>query len=439
MDKDLQESDSLKTNVGQLNENPPNIQETIKKSITILTNNNDLQIIGDDNQARFEQIFKITTPHSSRSYSIPNSAGNTYQNSENGEDNPPSSTQNIPSIKNESIEENEENEENDAVQLALKNLLISRQIPPENVQPQVLRALKTLILNSLIEEDYDRAKQLEDLLKYVSDNYESQANQTLRNMQAKAIENRISLAYEILNKKNAEWDDIFIMFKDDQKKRRFELDEKLANQQKMFESYWSNPNNLIMFNKPSPKLLELKKQQKILAITKNFEGAKQVKKMAEDLQIIETKEAQKRAVAAMKIQYQKLIDDQNREIDCFNEHEKRIEVFMKAERHKAIDPQIMLIRQLETIRDKDKPLNKKPRKVVFVSNRRTRTLRTETALPPASPRTSRAMSNFRFAEEPERLQITGINVKKEIRSKMSGRSQRSKSSAGSVRVSKVWR
>ena len=161
--------------------------------------------------------------------------------------------------------------------------------------------------------------------------------------------------------------------------------------------------------------------------------------MAEDLQIIETQEAQKRAVTAMKIQYQKLIDDQNREIDCFNEHEKRIEVFMLAERHKAIKPHIMLIKQLETARDKDKPLNKKPTKVVFVSNRRTRTVRTETALPPASPRTSRAMSNFRVADEPERLQITGINVRREIMNNSKFRNHRAASSAASVRVSKVWR
>lgn len=441
MNQATQELNLTKTNKKESDMEIPSVPDENKKRVTIPTNDNDLAIIEDDNQARFEQIFKITTPHSSRSYSIQNSNVNTYQNSENGEENSFSNSQNTKkSHKNESTENNE-NEEEDAAQIALRNLLISRKLPPEELQPQVIRSVKTLILNALIEEDYDRASQLEDLLKYVSDNYENQASKTLLELQTKAIESRLTLAREILDKKTAEWDDIFRMFKEDQIKRRYELEEKLSSQQKQFEAYWNDPNNLLMFKKPSPKLLELKKQQKLLAMTKKFEDAKQVKKMAEKLQIAETQEAQNRAIAAMKIQYKTLIEDQNREIQCFNDHERRIEQFMKAERVKAISPSVMLIRQLEIARDKDKPTNMKPRKVVFISNRRTRALRAESAFPPASPRTCNAMSNFRLAEEPEKLKISGINVKREIRnnSKISHKTKRSTSTASSVRVSKVWR
>lgn len=417
----------------------PNTQETIGNSVT--TNNNDYVIIEDDNQARFEQIFKITTPHSSRSYSIRNSNANTHQNSENGEENSFSNERSTKKSNKKETKEDDLNEEPDIVQNALQNLIKSREIPPEEVQPQVLRSLKTLFLNALIEEDYDKASQLEDLLKYVGDNYESQVNKALRELQTKALESRLNLARDILNKKTSEWDDIYIMFKEDQKKRRSELEEKLSSQQQEFEAHWNDPNNLIMFKKPSPQLLQLKKQQKLLAITKKFEEAKQVKRMADRLQIAESQEAQNRAVSAMKTQYRKLADDQSREVDCFVEHERRIERFMAAERAKAIGPCVMLIRQLEAAVEAGRPTNLKPRKEVFTSNRRTRLIRTEAAIPPASPRTTRAMSNFMFADEPEKLKVDGINVKKEIkkRSKIRVRSRRSNSTAASVRVSKVWR
>ncbi|OHT05985.1 hypothetical protein TRFO_26048 [Tritrichomonas foetus] len=416
--------------------------------------------IEEDNQARFEQIFKITTPHSSRSYSVANSVTdveptkntnlntsnalindfrnspelklkipqpNAYNNSHNDMNKNKIKKKN----KNKSIvnNSNENNDNNvDEIQKAIQKLIQKREMPPIEILPQVYRIIKTLYLNSLIVQDYDRANELEEVSKLVGDNYECMVNAKIKAEQTKTLETRIELAKKRLQIEIDEWDKILHIFKNEQNKQRHNLEQKILEERNEFENNWSNPEYLIQFNKPSPTLLQLRKQQKALAIAKRFADAKQVKQIADKLQQIESDQAQQRAVSCMKLHYNKMIDDQQRTIECFNDHEKRLEQYLVAEREKVLKPYYMLIKQLEATRDKDLPLNMKPQKVVFVSNIRTKILKTDRALPPASPRTTRAMSKFRNSDEPERLTLTGIDVRRTL----SGRRAKS-----SVRVSKV--
>ena len=190
------------------------------------------------------------------------------------------------------------------------------------------------------------------------------------------------------------------------------MQEKLVQERNELENVWADPENLKMFNKPSPTLLQLRKQQKFMAMSKQFDGAKYYKNKADQLQLVESQEAQERAISVMKLHYEKMIDDQQKTVDCFNEHENRIYHYLLAEREKALVPHHMLVKQLEMARDRDKPLNLKPQKVTFQSNIRTKTLKTDKGLPHVSPRVTQVMTNFRKQEEPNHLTITGIDVKK---------------------------
>jgi hypothetical protein len=100
-----------------------------------------------------------------------------------------------------------------------------------------------------------------------------------------------------------------------------------------------------------------------------------------------------------------------RELECFAEHEKRTRIYLEAEKDRLCGPLEKLITQLENAKNKDKPPNMKPQTAQFSSTRKTRVVRTKQALPPASPRTSRAICEFKGSDEPSRLHLNGLNVK----------------------------
>lgn len=383
-------------------------------------NNYDLRIINDDNQARFQQIFAITTPHDSRSISIPNSEDESRINNQINDN-----IHETESNYSTNYQQNEnQNEYMNEIELATRNLIQFQQMPPLNLQPDVLRFLKTLLLKSTMDQDYDKAHELEEILQYVSINYENSTQSNLKEEQLQNIESKIAQLRSELNSKIQEWDKIMNTFQRQQKRERDNLQAQFNNEQAEFEQHWGDPNNLTQFNKPSSKLLQLRKQQKCLALAKHFEDAKEVQKLAKELEKYETEQAKQKAIAAMKIAYDNMITSQQKELDCFDQHKQRLEVYLNLEKDKVILPYQMQIKQLEIARDQGKPTNKKPIKTVFVSTRKTRACKNEAAFPPASPRTARALSNYRISDEPKKLDLSGINVKRILSSRRSASSVR---------------
>ena len=100
-------------------------------------------------------------------------------------------------------------------------------------------------------------------------------------------------------------------------------------------------------------------------------------------------------------------------MQCFEEREKRTELFITTERDQELDPLKMLIKQLNQSLNSNQPQNLKPRKTTFQSTARTRAYVAESvSLPPKDRKTVSALNSYRIKNEPQKLELTGFDVKR---------------------------
>ena len=363
--------------------------------------------VASDNNARIDNIFHITTPHSSRRMSSGSDPGMKVEDP---------ATEEKPKSKH--IRRKRTLPSNaDELDVAEHNLITKRQLPAPELHGALLQRLKTDAFLALVAQDYDRAAALDAASAFLSESYESDAALLQKQEEEKTIQERLRCARTNLENERARWVKIMDVFEKEDKSDRRALREKQAEEERAFEQQWEDPSLMIQFKKASPQLLELRKRQKKLGLAKHFEEAKRIKKLADQLELEETDQAELRMITAVQLAHEKLVEQHRKERECFEEHEVRTRQYLESERRKAIEPIEKLIAQLETARDKDKPTNMNPRKVVFTSTRRTRVMRSERGLPPASPRTARAICDYKAAEEPAKLSLGRMNVRKIVNSR----------------------
>ena len=295
------------------------------------------------------------------------------------------------------------------IENAIKRLLEFSEIPPVQFHPQIKQLLTKQSLLAIAKTDYDFASKCEEAKKLLGNIYEDDLNTSRKIHLKENYDFRLNNLIEQLSKLNKEWDSIFKTFWEEQKQKKYELENKHKNEQIEFEQLWDDPNTFLPFNKPSPQLLQLRKIQKKLAMAKSFDQAKIIKIQADELQNKETEEAEKRALENMENSQLILIDKHRKEIECFNEKEKRTEIYLKGEKFKEVHPLEMQIQQLKLIIDTEK-------KNLLLKNNLKSTLKNKIEikdqLPPNSPRTARVYQKFRNNDEPIKLNINSTNVKK---------------------------
>jgi hypothetical protein len=127
---------------------------------------------------------------------------------------------------------------------------------------------------------------------------------------------------EQLGEAARELEDRIVHWRGSQEQRLVELREVQRREVEDFEHEWQDLK-LLQYNKASPRLIALRKTERRMAIFKQFEGARRVKAEADALEREELAEAQRRAVAAIRIGYQNLMVKQKREMDCLLQYTQR--------------------------------------------------------------------------------------------------------------------
>jgi hypothetical protein len=170
-----------------------------------------------------------------------------------------------------------------------------------------------------------------------------------------------------------------------------------------FELQWSDSDYLMAFRKPSPNLLQLRTIEKRLAILKQFDRAAIVRREADKLERAEMRDAQERAVTAMRTEYSNMITKHKREMECFEGFTNRVHWKIEKHKHEHVDPLQRLIARLTGEATPAATQEKKKEKLV---------------LGPAWPETSRPVPDVQSARiQPpgQALGIGGINIRQHIK------------------------
>jgi hypothetical protein len=222
---------------------------------------------------------------------------------------------------------------------ALLDFRQRRVVPPLAMQVPLV-AFAHFVMNQLIDsEEYDEAQQIEGVIRALADAFRRAENEETLVAHVQGLENRLLEAKQMQATCEVTWEQRIGEFKERATHKMELLREKHEAERRNFEGQCQSPEFLQKFTKPSSQLLQLLKVQKNLALQHNFEGAKQVKERAKELQRQETDEAQKRAMRSVQQNYEKLCFRQRREIECAEANDirklKQMENEMKREKEAA--------------------------------------------------------------------------------------------------------
>ena len=299
------------------------------------------------------------------------------------------------------------------IEAAVHDLLKHDQLPAPELQPEIIQHVKYESAQALVNKDYDRAAQLEAVYHLVNDGLEWQANELMKVRAKEILDEKIEEAKSRLAEEEQKWDRILSQFYDQQERERETLMDAHDEQMQDFEERWSDESAMTKYSKPTRELIELRQREKVMALVKHFEDAKHFCQKADELEVGLAAEAEDRAAADMVKQHDVMMEKQKREVECFDQHEKRIELFLQAEREKAISPIMKQIEQLENRRRQGAPTNKKPKGTApYVATTRTRVCRDAKAIPKRNEETTRALSEFKSREEVPRLAVRALNVRR---------------------------
>ena len=281
-----------------------------------------------------------------------------------------------------------------------------RTLPAPEMREMVHVYAKSLCDQAIDDEDYDLAEKLEhDVTEYARLCREA-SSEPVDDSQAK-------MRLEEVRQKQAmcehEWEQKIADLKQREQAKIEEIEKKQEEERQAFEAKCQTPEFLQRFTKPSAALRQLWKLQKGLALQHNFEGAKEVKQRAEELQRQETEEAQKRAMRSIQRNYEKLIVKQKREIECANANTVRKVQQMEVERTKDKEVKEKLNRQVESrLKERRPPLKKSTLPPLSANSRETT---------PYMTRRARNRGNLQADAPSQALEIKIPNIKAVIGTK----------------------
>jgi hypothetical protein len=271
-------------------------------------------------------------------------------------------------------------------------------MPPDELIPEVRARLRDAMMAAIMKQDYDEAARLQEVDDRLSirenDGHAAAAEHHNR---VRIVTGRIATASQKLTEAHSRWAVKVASF---EAQRTLKLEGLKAKQDQElldFETRWSDPANLAAFNKPSGHLLQIRKQQMAVALTGDWTAAKELKKRGDELERLETTEAQRRATESMMRLYRNMVQRHARELDHAQMNWGRQFRDLESERDAEFENAENYIKQLEF------------RRRECVSARRGRAL---IAVRPAaaSARTKRQVRQFRNGRQQEKLELVALNV-----------------------------
>lgn len=257
----------------------------------------------------------------------------------------------------------------------------------------------------MLEESYDEATEIDIAIDIMFTSIEDDRIKEDEIIKKNNLQTRMD---HVMNKQKETHDKYIDMIADEEnryKEKCKEIAERHINEIENFKDEWRNPDRIKPYNKPSSKLFQLRKQQKAMALLHDFQNAKEVKKMADQLEKQEAEAALQKARETMQIEYQQLVEKQQKEIECLKEnHEKNINT-IKMSQNKDEELVQNTIQSLKFKMETNKP-SKRPKLMVPVKKQRCNT--TSQSVPTTGMityRTRSQLNNYRKESDKARLPL----------------------------------
>lgn len=236
----------------------------------------------------------------------------------------------------------------DELQEALDLMLSHNILPKPSIRLYVIGYAKKISSQKILNQDYDQATDIDIAIDILYTSIETDKLKVDQMIQDSILQDRFETAKMQKKETQEKYTDLIQNEINRFKVKERELLEKHHAEIENLKQDWKNPNKIKAYNKPSSKLFQLRKQQKLMALLHDFQNAKQLKSEAEQLEKKEAQIAIKKAQDAMKIEYRQLLDRQQKEIMCLRENHDKHLASLRSNQEKDIESATMRVQLLQT-------------------------------------------------------------------------------------------
>lgn len=295
----------------------------------------------------------------------------------------------------------------DPVEEAFAQYMETGKLPNKELYGKLLLRMKAEALQAIMTQNYPKANHINSGIDKIMAETQQSRLTNYRNKHAKLIDHKLRKAKRHLQREEEQWQIANESYESESEQALIKIKERHNQEIEDLKELWRKPETLKPYNKASKELLRLRKQEKTLALGKNFAEAEQVRLLADKRQLQEIREAEEIAKEAFKRAYDTVMEQHRKEIVCFKEHKHRVLVFLEKEKQRFTVPLENQIKSLEKVVSARKLPNGKPAPETTYVKRRTY-LRSSVSIP-ASTETNTTMSHFRSASRTCSLGLSGLD------------------------------
>ena len=268
-------------------------------------------------------------------------------------------------------------------------------------------------VEAIESQDYDRAEQLVQVQNLLKRAICKDVIDTDRHYSQRATKSRI----EHVRRKYARTEQ-----RCEEKKKEIEkyMDEKEAEirarhkvELKDFSEFWNDPSTFYEFSKPSGYLLQIRKQEKKMALLGDFQAARAWKSKGDEQEKVETQRAQQRAKEAVEAAYRQLVKRQKTELDAHRGLREKLTGEARLYTEEQLYPLSMAIKKLETTKEDRVKVKRLPKvsqsRLVKQKGIDTQLYDDRPAIP--TPRTAEKLAHMRALVGSRSLRLAGVNAR----------------------------
>lgn len=232
------------------------------------------------------------------------------------------------------------------IELSIQYFKTKHVVPPETMKVEILNYLSERSQDAIDDEEYDKAADYENTRKELLNAFQTLHGQSDSNATIHQLQERLD---QVLLQKQAikdRYEETLNNHQENENRKLELLTRKHENEITAFEEQCQSKEFLQLFTKPSPQLIQLKNQQRSLALAHDFDGAKSFKEKVDQLQVDESLIAQKKVIDTIRQNYQILIEKQTNERNCLLLNSRRKEKTIQKNLRKEIEANILFEKQV---------------------------------------------------------------------------------------------
>lgn len=281
----------------------------------------------------------------------------------------------------------------------IQKLVTKHRLPPYEEFDGLIFYMQREQASCTLNLDYDRGDMMRQGIEILREEEHRQKAIMKREMTKSERDERLERAKSKRSYVESVWNDRMAKFRQLKEEEIGRVSSRHAEEDSQFAEQWEDDRALTKFNKPTSRLLNLRKIERTQAVLGDFAGAKRTRGMADEEENQEKDTAEGRAVGSMRLAWEAMKVRQERELECAEAFYARREAELLLERESDLKKADLVVQKCLS-----PPLIRSPAQTGPVRRRAPVTT-------PTTPRTRSSLREFKTKSGQGKLQLEPLNVR----------------------------